>query len=113
MQKDFFPAFGGSGNICSDINFQDTVTANGCSCKPSGSMPCSYNAGLQGSFGTQCYVCTTEDLALGFCPDCIQCLETCDSCITNASASVDDHKQCLQGMSNSCRASCDASCKKS
>ena len=111
MQKNFFPAFGGAGNVCSGVEISDTATPNGCGCKPNDSSPCTYNSGLQGSFDDQCYLCTTADLVAGVCPNCIECLTSCDSCIA-VHGSVDDLKKCLKKMSEPCRASCDSSCKK-
>ena len=113
MQKDFFPAFGGAGNVCSGVEISDTATPNGCGCKPNDSTPCTYNPNLQDAHDDRCYVCTTEDLVNGICPSCMECLETCDSCIGEIfPPSVDEYKRCLKRMSEPCRATCTAACKK-
>ena len=71
MQKNFFPGFGGTDNVCSGVEISDTATPNGFGCKPNDASPCTFNTNLQGVYDDQCYLCTTSDLIGGVCPDCI------------------------------------------
>ena len=115
MQEDFFPAYGGaSGNVCSGVEISDHATPNGCGCKPNDVTVCAYNKDLQGKTDDQCYICTTADLAFGICPDCVECLKSCDPCMGSMMPfdGIDSYKSCLRSMDDTCRASCTSSCKK-
>ena len=114
MQKNFFPAYGGTGNVCAGVELNDNATPNGCGCKPNDVTVCAYNENIQGTYDDKCYLCTTADLAFGICPDCVECLKSCDSCMERMQQNdgILSYKNCLKRMDDSCRASCTTSCKK-
>ncbi len=114
MQMDNFPAFLSTDNVCNGVETADTVLPYGCGCKLSSTLPCSYNPALQKEFDDRCYICSSRDLIDGKCPDCIECLKHCDSCIEAGSTSsfLDTFSSCLSTMDSSCRAQCNAACKK-
>lgn len=114
MSQTFFPAFKGYGDVCSGVEIAETVTYNGCGCKPNKFTPCSYNPGLQHMFN-HCYLCTVLDLldSTQPCPDCKECLSQCPggACVSTSTEEI-HLKYCLYNIDQSCRASCNSSCKK-
>ena len=114
MNNNFFPAYGGKGNVCGGVELNDNATPNGCGCKPNDTTICSYDPNLQDTNDDKCFICTTADLAFGTCPDCIECLKSCDPCMGSMDKNdrIHSFKTCLKSMNDSCRASCSSSCKK-
>lgn len=119
MQANSFPAFMSTDNVCNGVETADTILPYGCGCKLSPTLPCSYNPMLQSQYDDKCYICTTQDLANGECPDCAECLKTCSSCKactscldTSSPTFLNSISNCLDTMDASCRAQCNAVCKK-
>lgn len=95
--------------MCSGVEIKNKNIPNGCGCKPSSTAPCHF----QNLFDDPCNTCSTQDLVDDNCPECIECLEECDTCIGEIpSNSIDDYKTCLNRMNKSCRLGCDLACKK-
>lgn len=109
-QNENFPAFLSTDDVCGGTETADKVLPYGCGCLLSNTEPCEYDVSLQSKFDDRCYICTTKDLIEGNCEECSECLQRCDSCITDGgSASLSG---CLSNMAGSCRAQCLDACKK-
>ena len=113
MQNNFFPAFGGSGNICGGVEIKRTAVPNGCGCKPQKGSPCTYNHDWA-SGDKKCFICNAADLAAGKCDTCKDCMSNCSAgACMNTSLTVDDFVNCMQGINDTeCRSNCHFNCMK-
>uniref|UniRef100_A0A7S3V745 Uncharacterized protein n=1 Tax=Chaetoceros debilis TaxID=122233 RepID=A0A7S3V745_9STRA len=116
-RKNFFPAFGGEGNVCNLLNAMfRTHIPQGCGCKPSSQIPCSFDDTWgESNRSEKNFICTTYDLAMGYCEACKECLKVgCQNsgCI-DRSFGDNEFQNCLTDMdSEECRRDCIPECSK-
>lgn len=108
-QSNLFPAFSGTGNVCSGVELNQNSVPSGCGCSPSNVDICRYNSALQTD--SKCFICTSTDIAAGDCTACVDCLGDCDTCIHTADG-IDAIKLCLGSMDDVCRSNCYSACTK-
>jgi len=119
LQEGFFPAFSGNGHACSGVELNMNAIPNGCGCKPTDNLPCTYDPEGK-DIDTGCFICTAKDLAQenSKCATCYACMERCDSCVSKVNklskTAVQDMQDCMAISEHiTCHAACDPHCRKS